>query len=61
ELAGRQNKPVVVVLPPGSVEADRLRIEQRLLEASIPVFCSMERAARAVCRLNQYSCWQEAT
>ncbi|MDH4067770.1 MAG: CoA-binding protein [Dehalococcoidia bacterium] len=60
ELAGRQNKPVIVVLPPGSVEANRLRIEQRLLEASIPVFGSMERAARAICRLNQYSCWQEA-
>jgi acyl-CoA synthetase (NDP forming) len=60
ELAGRQNKPMIVVLPPGSVEAERLRIEQKLLEASIPVFCSMERAARAVHRLNQYSCWQEA-
>ncbi|MDH4270064.1 MAG: CoA-binding protein [Dehalococcoidia bacterium] len=60
ELAKRQNKPVIVVLPPGSVEAERLQIEQKLLAASIPVFCSMERAARAIYRLNQYYCWQEA-
>ncbi|MGB5925554.1 MAG: CoA-binding protein [Dehalococcoidia bacterium] len=60
ELGGRQNKPIIVVLPPGSVEAERLQIEQKLLTASIPVFCSMERAAKAICRLNQYSCWQEA-
>jgi acyl-CoA synthetase (NDP forming) len=60
ELGRRQKKPIVIVLPPGSVEAERLEIEQRLLAASIPVFYSMERAARAICRLNQYSCWQEA-
>jgi acyl-CoA synthetase (NDP forming) len=60
ELGRRQNKPIVIVLPPGSVEADRLEIEQRLLTASIPVFCSMERAAKAIYRLNQYSCGREA-
>jgi acyl-CoA synthetase (NDP forming) len=60
ELARRQNKPIIVVLPPGSAEAERLEIEQKLLAASVPVFCSMERAAKAICRLNQYSCWQEA-
>ena len=54
ELAGMQNKPIIVVLPPGSVEAERLRIERKLLAASIPVFSSMERAARAIYRLNQY-------
>ncbi len=59
ELARRQNKPIIVVLPPGSAEAERLEIEQKLLAASVPVFCSMERAAKAVYRLNQYSCWQE--
>jgi len=56
ELGGRQGKPIIIVLPPGSVEAERLQIEQKLLTASIPVFHSMERAAKAVCRLNQYSC-----
>jgi acetyltransferase len=60
ELGRRQNKPVVIVLPPGSVEAERLEIEQTLLAASMPVFYSMERAARAICRLNEYSCRQEA-
>ncbi len=60
ELRRRQNKPLVVVLPPGSVETKKLEIEQRLLAASIPVFCSMERAAKAIFRLNQYSCRQEA-
>jgi len=60
ELGRRENKPIIVVLPHGSGEAERLQIEQRLLAASIPVFCSMERAAKAVFRLNQYSCRQEA-
>ena len=60
ELGRRENKPIIVVLPHGSVEAERLQIEQRLLAASIPVFCSMERAAKAVFRLNQYSCRQKA-
>jgi acyl-CoA synthetase (NDP forming) len=60
ELGNRQNKPIIVVLPPGSAEPERLQIEQKLLAASIPVFCSMEHAAKAICRLNQYSCWQEA-
>ena len=60
ELGRRQNKPIVIVLPPGSVEAERLEIEQRLLAASVPVFYSMERATKAVCRLNEYSCRQEA-
>jgi acyl-CoA synthetase (NDP forming) len=60
ELGRRQSKPIVIVLPPGSVEAERLEIEQRLLAASIPVFYSMERAAKAICRLNEYSCRREA-
>jgi acyl-CoA synthetase (NDP forming) len=59
ELGRRQRKPIVIVLPPGSVEAERLEIEQTLLAASMPVFYSMERAARAICRLNEYSCQQE--
>jgi len=54
ELGSGQNKPIIVVLPPGSAEPERLQIEQKLLSASIPVFCSMERAAKAIYRLNQY-------
>jgi acyl-CoA synthetase (NDP forming) len=60
ELRSRHNKPIIVVLPPGPVETERLRIEQKLLTASIPVFCSMERAAKAIYKLNQYSSRQEA-
>jgi len=60
ELGSRQNKPIIVILPPGSAEPERLQIEQRLLAASIPVFYSMERAAKAISKLNQYSCWKEA-
>jgi len=55
ELGRRQNKPIVVVLPSGSAEPERLQIEQKLLAASVPVFCSMERAAKAIYRLGQYS------
>jgi acyl-CoA synthetase (NDP forming) len=60
ELAGRQNKPIIVVLPHGSAESERMQIGQKLLAASVPVFCSMERAAKAIYNINQYSCWQEA-
>lgn len=60
ELGRRQSKPIAIVLPTGSVEAERLEIEQTLLAASMPVFYSMERAAKAIRKLNQYSCRQEA-
>ena len=60
ELRTRQNKPLIVVLPPGSAEEQRAQIEQRLLAASIPVFCSMERGAKAIYRLNQYASRREA-
>jgi acyl-CoA synthetase (NDP forming) len=54
DFASRCSKPVVVVSPPGSAEMDRLRIENQLSQASIPVFPTMERAARAIARVNQY-------
>jgi len=60
ELGSKQNKPIIVVLPHGSAESERLQIEQKLLADSIPVFCSMERAAKAIYQINQYSCRQEA-
>jgi acyl-CoA synthetase (NDP forming) len=56
ELASRQNKPIIVVLPPGSAEPERLQLEQKLLAASIPVFCSVERAAKAIFNTNMYLC-----
>jgi len=54
-LRSRQNKPLIIVLPPGSAEPERLDIEQRLLKASIPVFPTMERAAKAIVTINKYS------
>ncbi|MFU8796650.1 MAG: CoA-binding protein [Dehalococcoidia bacterium] len=54
ELGSRQSKPLVMVLPPGPVEQERLQLEQRLLAASIPVFCSVERAARAIFNVDTY-------
>jgi acyl-CoA synthetase (NDP forming) len=60
ELGSKQSKPIIVVLPPGSAETERLQIEQKLLTGNIPVFCSMGRAARAVYKLSQYYRWQEA-
>ncbi len=60
ELRSRRNKPIIVVLPPGSAEPERLQIGQKLLKGSIPTFSSMERASKAVHKFNQCSCWQEA-
>ncbi len=41
-------KPLVMVLPPGSAEPERVELEDRLLTAGIPVFPTMARAARAL-------------
>jgi len=60
ELGSKQNKPIIVVLPHGSAESERLQMEQKLLADSIPVFSSMERAAKAIYNISQYSCRQEA-
>ena len=54
DLKNRQNKPLLVVLPPGSAELERLDMEQKLLKASIPVFPTMERAAKAIVSINKY-------
>ena len=54
DLRSKQGKPLVVALPPGSAEPERLEIEQGLLKASIPVFPTMERAAKAIMAINKY-------
>jgi acyl-CoA synthetase (NDP forming) len=59
ELKGSHKKPIIIILPAGSAEPERLEIEQKLLTASIPVFYSMERAAKAIHKLTQYTCWEE--
>jgi len=53
-FARTQSKPTIVVSPPGSLDADRLDIEYKLSEAGIPVYPSMERAAKAIANVNQY-------
>jgi acetyltransferase len=60
ELGRRQHKPVIIVLPHGSAESERMQIEQKLLAASVPVFCTMERAAKAIRNINRYYCRQDA-
>ncbi|MBI4286267.1 MAG: CoA-binding protein [Chloroflexi bacterium] len=47
-FAESKAKPVVVVLPPGLAESERLRAETRLYEAGLAVYPSIERAARAL-------------
>lgn len=47
-LGEKQAKPVILVSPPGALELQRLEIENRMAEAGIPVFPSMERAAKAI-------------
>ena len=54
QLKKKHSKPLVIILPPGSAEPERLDVEQMLLKASIPVFPSVERAAKAIVALNRY-------
>lgn len=55
------SKPIIVVSPPGSRDLERLDIECRLSEAGIPVYPSMERAAKAVADVRRYyRCHPEA-
>jgi acyl-CoA synthetase (NDP forming) len=55
----KQDKPLVVVSPPGATELQRLDIEQKLTQALIPVFPTMERAAKAVANISSYYRLQE--
>ena len=50
----RQSKPIVIVLPPGLAEAERLRIEKKLSAAQVPVYSDLERAAKALVNVSQY-------
>jgi len=60
DIRTRQNKPIVVVLAPGLSETERLRAEYILSQASIPVFPTMRRAAKAIANLSRYSRFQAA-
>lgn len=50
----KQPKPIVVVLPPGLVEAERLRIENKLSASLVPVYPALDRAAKALVNVSQY-------
>ncbi|MCX5998164.1 MAG: hypothetical protein NTU41_00845 [Chloroflexi bacterium] len=49
-----QSKPLVVVLPAGSTEPKRIETEGRLVAARIPVYPTMERAAKAISNVSRY-------
>ena len=51
---GKYGKPVIVVSHPGAFEKDRVDVESKLSEAGIPVFPSMERAAKAIANVRQH-------
>jgi acyl-CoA synthetase (NDP forming) len=57
-FAQKKVKPVVLVLPHGPAEARRGEIEHRFIGAGVPVFPSIERAAKAIRNMCQYSCSQ---
>ena len=56
EVKKKKQKPIILVMPPGTNDLERSELEQELLQASIPVFPSMERAAKAIMNFNLY--WQ---
>ncbi len=53
ELPRHIGKPLVIVLPGGSTEHHRVEAEEQLLDAGIPVFPTMARAARAIALVTQ--------
>jgi acyl-CoA synthetase (NDP forming) len=55
ELRAEREKPIVIVSPPGIDETRRIDMEQQLARASIPVFPTMKRAAKAIINLSRYS------
>jgi acyl-CoA synthetase (NDP forming) len=48
EVSRDQKKPLVAVLPHGPAEKRRSELERRFVEAGVPVFSSVERAAKAI-------------
>jgi len=54
-LKVEQPKPVVMVLPPGLAEPERLKTQLQLSRAGIPVFPSLPRAAQALAKIACYN------
>lgn len=55
ECGKERGKPIILVLPPGLAELERAAAERSFRQAGIPVYSSVERAARAVANLVRYS------
>ena len=55
DIRRNQKKPVVVVLEGGLTQAKPSAMVRKLLEAQIPVFPKLERAAKAIANLCRYS------
>jgi len=51
----KQDKPIAVVLTHGASIKERRETELKLSQASIPVFPTMERAAKAIMNFSRYS------
>jgi len=54
-LRNKRKKPIVVVLEAELAEAERMTMARKLLAAHIPVFPTLERAAKAIANMRQYS------
>jgi acyl-CoA synthetase (NDP forming) len=59
ELRAEREKPIVIVSPPGTDETRRIDMERQMALASIPVFPTMKRAAKAIINLSRYSRFQK--
>ncbi|MDY6834969.1 MAG: CoA-binding protein [Chloroflexota bacterium] len=53
-FSGNHSKPLIVVSPMGAPSPDQREIEGMLSYAHIPVFPTLERAAKAIINVNQY-------
>jgi len=53
-LKVEQPKPIVLVLPPGLAEPERLKAQLQLSRAGIPIFPSLPRAAHALAKIAGY-------
>jgi len=53
-LGNSIKKPIIFVSPPGIMETERIALDRRLSEAGLPVYPSLERAAKAVANMGLY-------
>lgn len=56
----KHKKPIVIVLESVSAEAERKKMLEKLLAAQIPVFPTIQRAAKAIANMSRYSDYLKA-